>query len=57
MLMNWIKRNINKVELFLFCWAGSWNIVHGVFDANTLQIQVGVLFLCVGFLDCVRKQG
>lgn len=54
--MNWIKRNINKVELFLFCWAGSWNIVHGVLNGNSLQIQVGVLFYCVGFLDCVRSR-
>lgn len=55
--MNWIKRNINSIELFLFCWAGISDIVHGIANANTLQIQVGFLFVCVGFLDCVRNRG
>jgi len=53
--VNWIREHINKIELFLFCVVGSWDIVHGVFNANTLQIHVGFLFYCVGFLDCLRN--
>jgi hypothetical protein len=49
--MNWIKRNIDNIELFLFSWAGVWNIIHGLSDANGLQIQLGFLWLCVGFID------
>jgi len=49
--MGWIKRNLDEIELFLFCWAGVWNIVHGIVNVNTLQVQIGVLFLCVGFID------
>lgn len=54
MLMNWIKEHINSIELFLFCWVGISNIIHGWLNENTLQIQVGFLFLCIGYLDCVR---
>lgn len=53
--MNWIKEHINNIELFLFCLAGSWNVVHGVVNSNSLQMQVGFLFYCVGFLDCLRS--
>jgi hypothetical protein len=49
--MGWIKNNIDKIELFLFSWAGTWNIVRGLSNADDLQIQLGFLWLCVGFLD------
>lgn len=50
--MGWIKRSIDGIELFLFCSAGIWDIVHGLSNADGLQIQLGFLWLCVGFLDC-----
>jgi hypothetical protein len=49
--MGWIKRNLDEIELFLFCWAAVWDIVHGLSNADSLQIQLGFLWLCVGFLD------
>ena len=52
--MNWIKEHINSIELLLFCWVGTSNIIHGWLNENALQIQVGFLFLCIGYLDCVR---
>ncbi len=52
--MGWIKRNIDEIELFLFSWAGTWDIVHGLANADSLQTQVGFLFFCVGFIDYKR---
>ena len=49
--MGWIKRNLDEIELFLFCLAGTGDIVHGLSNADSLQIQLGFLWLCVGFLD------
>jgi hypothetical protein len=37
--MGWIKRNLDEIELFLFCLAGSWDIVHGLSNADDLQIS------------------
>ena len=53
--MGWIKRNLDEIELFLFCLAGTGDIVRGLSNADSLQIQLGFLWLCVGLLDCKGK--
>lgn len=49
--MGWTTTHLDEIELFLFCWAGTWNIFHGLANVDSLQIQLGVLWLCVGFID------
>lgn len=48
--MNWIKEHINSIELFLFCWAGTSDIIHWYFHGDRIWMQVGILWLILGLV-------
>lgn len=48
--MNWIRAHIDDILLWLFCWAGTSDIVQWWFYGDSLRLQVGALWLIVGFV-------
>lgn len=48
--MNWIRANLDKITLWLFCWAGLDDVIKGVLSGDLFRVKVGVLWLIVGVI-------